>query len=106
MSETNTKSPRGFASWSPEKLSEVASKGGKAAHEQGAAHKFTSAEAQEAGRKGGRKIGADKAHMAEIGRKGGEARGTKARARAREAATEREAETKFAEENRPVNPFE
>ena len=44
---------RGFASMSPEKKREIASKGGKAAHEQGTAHKWTSAEAQAAGRKGG-----------------------------------------------------
>ncbi len=44
---------RGFASMMPEKLSEVASKGGKAAHSYGAAHEWTSKEAQVAGRKGG-----------------------------------------------------
>ena len=36
-----------------EKQREIASKGGKAAHEKGTAHEFTSEEAQEAGRKGG-----------------------------------------------------
>lgn len=44
---------RGFASMSPEKKREVASKGGKAAHAMGTAHKWTSTEAQEAGRRGG-----------------------------------------------------
>lgn len=44
---------RGFASMSPEKKREIASKGGKAAHSQGTAHKWTSEEAQAAGRKGG-----------------------------------------------------
>jgi uncharacterized protein len=44
---------RGFASMSPEKKREIASKGGKAAHAQGTAHKWTSEEAQAAGRKGG-----------------------------------------------------
>ena len=44
---------RGFGSMSPEKQREIARKGGKAAHAKGTAHKFTSAEAVEAGRKGG-----------------------------------------------------
>ena len=44
---------RGFASMSSEKKREIASKGGKAAHAMGTAHKWTSEEAQAAGRKGG-----------------------------------------------------
>lgn len=44
---------RGFASMSPEKKREIASKGGKAAHAMGTAHKWTSEEAQAAGRRGG-----------------------------------------------------
>lgn len=44
---------RGFASMSSEKKREIASKGGKAAHALGTAHKWTSEEAQAAGRKGG-----------------------------------------------------
>jgi len=44
---------RGFASMSLDKKREIASKGGKAAHALGTAHKWTSAEAQLAGRKGG-----------------------------------------------------
>jgi len=44
---------RGFASMSSEKKREIASKGGKAAHALGTAHKWTSEEAQVAGRKGG-----------------------------------------------------
>lgn len=35
------------------KQREIASKGGKAAHEKGTAHEWTSEEAREAGRKGG-----------------------------------------------------
>lgn len=38
----------------PEKQREIASRGGKAAHEKGTAHEFTSEEAKEAGRKGGK----------------------------------------------------
>lgn len=52
MASKNT-SRRGFASMDEEKQREIASKGGKAAHEKGTAHEFTSKEAQEAGRKGG-----------------------------------------------------
>ncbi len=52
MSTAGTKR-RGFASLSPERRREIASMGGKAAHEQGTAHQFTSAEASEAGKKGG-----------------------------------------------------
>ena len=44
---------RGFASMSPEKKREIASKGGTAAHAMGTAHTWTSQEAQAAGRKGG-----------------------------------------------------
>jgi hypothetical protein len=44
---------RGFASMSSEKKREIASKGGKAAHAQGTAHRWTSEEAKAAGRKGG-----------------------------------------------------
>ena len=47
------KSKRGFASMDAEKQRAIASKGGKAAHEKGTAHEFTSEEAREAGRKGG-----------------------------------------------------
>ena len=50
-------SRRGFASMSSEKQREIASKGGKAAHDKGTAHEFTSEEAREAGRKGGRARG-------------------------------------------------
>jgi general stress protein YciG len=44
---------RGFASMDENKQREIASKGGKAAHESGHAHEFSSEEAREAGRKGG-----------------------------------------------------
>lgn len=50
MASTN----RGFASMDRAKQREIASKGGRAAHAKGTAHKFTSEEAREAGRKGGR----------------------------------------------------
>jgi general stress protein YciG len=44
---------RGFASMPAEKQREIASKGGKAAHQKGTAHEFTPDEARAAGRKGG-----------------------------------------------------
>ena len=47
------KEDRGFASMDRTKQREIASKGGKAAHEKGTAHEWTTEEAREAGRKGG-----------------------------------------------------
>lgn len=66
---------RGFAKMDPEKQREIASKGGRAAHQRGTAHEFSTEEAREAGRKGGQAVSRDRAHMAEIGRRGGEASG-------------------------------
>jgi general stress protein YciG len=51
--EATQKKGRGFASMDEDKQREIASKGGKAAHEKGTAHEFDSAEGQAAGRKGG-----------------------------------------------------
>jgi|SRR5579871_275855 len=47
------KSKRGFGSMDINKRREIASKGGKAAHAKGSAHRFTPEEARAAGRKGG-----------------------------------------------------
>jgi general stress protein YciG len=44
---------RGFASMDEARQRAIASKGGRAAHEKGTAHEFTSEEARAAGRKGG-----------------------------------------------------
>jgi general stress protein YciG len=64
-SPTNTSAPtatptaekprkaRGFAAMDPQLVSELAKRGGKAAHRAGTAHQFTSDEARIAGRKGG-----------------------------------------------------
>ncbi|HEY9900558.1 MAG TPA: KGG domain-containing protein [Pantanalinema sp.] len=68
-------SHRGFAGMDDAKQREIASKGGKAAHEKGTAHEFTSEEARDAGRKGGEAVSKDRQHMAEIGKQGGQARG-------------------------------
>ena len=45
---------RGFASMDKSKQRSIASKGGRAAHQKGTAHKWTSEEARVAGQKGGR----------------------------------------------------
>lgn len=75
-------SKRGFASMDPERQRAIASKGGKAAHESGNAHEFTSEEARRAGSKGGKaahergtahEFTSEEARRA--GRKGGEASG-------------------------------
>lgn len=72
------KQRRGFAAMSQEKRSEIARKGGRAAHVKGTAHQFTSEEAREAGRKGGQTTAKNTEHMSEIGRKGGAARAQRA----------------------------
>jgi general stress protein YciG len=64
---------------SPERQREIASKGGRAAHEKGTAHEWTAEEARQAGRKGGETVSRDRAHMAAIGREGGGARGARNR---------------------------
>jgi general stress protein YciG len=75
-------SNRGFASMDEDKQREIASKGGKAAHEKGTAHEFSSEEAREAGRKGGKAAHEkgtahefDSEEAREAGRQGGLARG-------------------------------
>ena len=74
------KGKRGFASMDQEKQRQIASKGGRIAHQRGKAHQFTSEEARAAGRKGG--LAAHqrgKAHVftpeeaRQAGRKGGQA---------------------------------
>jgi hypothetical protein len=69
----------------PSRQREIASKGGRTAHDRGRAHQFSSDEARAAGLKGGAAVSRDRVHMAEIGRAGGCAR---ARASAAQAARE------------------
>jgi general stress protein YciG len=76
MQQTQAQPPsstrnRGFASMNSDRQKEIARKGGKAAHEKGTAHEFTSDEARAAGRKGGERVSADRSHMSRIGRLGG-----------------------------------
>jgi general stress protein YciG len=73
MTTQKKREGRGFAGMDEEKQREIASKGGKAAHEKGTAHEFTPEEARKAGHKGGEIVSRDRQHMAEIGRRGGEA---------------------------------
>jgi general stress protein YciG len=51
------KSRRGFAAMSAERQREIASQGGRAAHQQGVAHEWSKDEAREAGKKGGQASG-------------------------------------------------
>jgi general stress protein YciG len=69
------KEDRGFASMDRAKQREIASKGGKAAHQKGTAHEWTSEEARDAGRKGG--IASHRRRREQMGgNPGGEARNT------------------------------
>jgi general stress protein YciG len=47
--QTSGTKNRGFASMDPQRQREIASEGGKAAHQKGTAHEFTSEEARRAG---------------------------------------------------------
>ncbi len=79
---------RGFASMDPVRRREIASKGGKAAHKKGTAHRWSSDEAQEAGRKGGYTVSRDREHMAEIGKAGGVSNGLTRKEKRRNAEQE------------------
>lgn len=74
-SKSARRSERGFAAMDAEKQRQIASKGGRAAHEKGTAHEFTPDEARNAGKKGGEVVSQNREHMAQIGRKGGESKG-------------------------------
>jgi general stress protein YciG len=65
------KERRGFASMSPEKQREIASKGGRAAHQKGTAHEWTSEEARSAGRKGGQISRGGRGRLADAADAGG-----------------------------------
>jgi general stress protein YciG len=53
MAENNNQKKRGFAAMDPDEQREIASEGGKAAHQKGTANEFDSESGREAGRKGG-----------------------------------------------------
>ncbi len=81
IDQKTQKSGRGFAAMNADRQKQIASMGGRAAHEKGTAHEFTADEARAAGKKGGETVSRDRAHMAQIGREGGQARGAKHRQR-------------------------
>lgn len=83
----------------PARQKEIASKGGRAAHEKGTAHEWSSDEARNAGRKGGVTVSQDRAHMAAIGREGGESRSAAAREARQLRGSEREVPVPMAREN-------
>lgn len=72
--EQPAKPRTGFALLDPAVQRERASAGGRAAQARGTCHRFSAAEARDAGRKGGNALSQDKKHMSEIGRIGGLAR--------------------------------
>lgn len=51
--DPNKPAKRGFAAMDPERQRQVASLGGRRAQQLGTAHRFTTEEARDAGRKGG-----------------------------------------------------
>ncbi|NTS42675.1 general stress protein [Flavisolibacter sp. BT320] len=60
MEETSNergKARRGFAAMSAERQRQIASQGGRAAHQQGVAHQWSTEEAKAAGKKGGQASG-------------------------------------------------
>jgi general stress protein YciG len=77
---------RGFASMDQNRQREIARKGGRAAHEKGTAHQFTSDEARAAGRKGGERVSQDRSHMAAIGRMGGKSSAGRRSGKSQEAS--------------------
>lgn len=93
------KKGRGFAGMDAAKQREIASKGGRAAHAKGTAHRFTRDEARQAGRKGGQaahlkgtahEFTPDEARVA--GRKGGHAARGRTGGRTRPDAADQAAE--------------
>ncbi|HLK37769.1 MAG TPA: KGG domain-containing protein [Polyangiaceae bacterium] len=69
--EGKPRRPRGFAAMDRQLVSEIARKGGKAAHSAGTAHEFTSEEARVAGRKGGRATHAKRRRPSDENKEGG-----------------------------------
>lgn len=67
-----TNARRGFAAMDPAKQRELASRGGKAAQQNGTGNRWNAETAAAAGKKGGEAISKDRAYMSDIGRKGGE----------------------------------
>ena len=86
----------------PARQREIASRGGRAAHEKGTAHEWSPDEARLAGRKGGEVVSRDREHMSMIGREGGEARGrNNSRDRANGTFDDRESAMEVSREGMP-----
>lgn len=64
------KRKRGLAVMAPEKRREIARLGGQTTQRLGKGHTFTLEETQRGGKKGGRTVSRNRAHMAEIGLRG------------------------------------
>lgn len=62
----NIRKGRGFAGMDPKRQREIASEGGKAAHQKGSAHEFDSEEARAAGRKGGQRSRGGRSNQGEL----------------------------------------
>ena len=97
---------RGFASMDTHRQREIARKGGRAAHEKGKAHEFTSDEARAAGRKGGEKVSVNRRHMAEIGRRGGRSSAARRRPEAGVASEVESSPASYEDESMPQRPTE
>lgn len=93
MDDRKSGKRRGFAAMDRARQRAIASEGGRAAHQKGTAHEFSSDEARRAGRKGGVAVSSNRAHMSEIGRRGAEAR--RAADAARNSDDRRESEARF-----------
>jgi len=76
---------RGFAAMDQNQQRQIASLGGRTAHQRGQAHEFTSEEARQAGRKGGEAVSRDRDYMADIGRRGAAVRSQKRQKQAESA---------------------
>lgn len=96
------KAKRGFASMDPERQKEIASRGGRAAHEKGTAHEWSVDEARSAGRRGGVAVSRDREHMSAIGREGGEAKGRRVREMNMLGRTDRETALPVTREGSPL----
>jgi uncharacterized protein len=80
MNHSDTNTPRkarlGFAAIAlrdPERMREIARKGGQTAQATGRGHRFTPEEVRAGGKKGGDTISQNLEHMSRIGKKGGRA---------------------------------
>ncbi len=76
-SKQSDTSKRGFASMDPQQQREIASEGGRAAHEKGTAHEFTSEEARRAGSMSHKNDGSSQSSSASSASRGGSSGGNK-----------------------------